>query len=55
MGNPGGTTGKEHGLLITFRVPISAASAMGIGWSNQGVVTIRGDYWLPSIGVGIHF
>ena len=25
----------------TFRVPISAASAMGISWSNQGVVTIR--------------
>ena len=25
----------------TFRVPISAASDMGISWSNQGVVTIR--------------
>ena len=27
---------------MTFRVPISAASVMGISWSNQGVVTIRG-------------
>ena len=27
---------------ITFRVPISAASVMGISWSYQGVVTIRG-------------
>ena len=26
---------------MTFRVPISAASVMGISWSNQGVVTIR--------------
>ena len=26
---------------ITFRVPISAASDMGISRSNQGVVTIR--------------
>ena len=26
---------------ITFRVPISAASAMGISWGNQGVVTMR--------------
>ena len=27
---------------MTFRVPISAASVMGMGWGNQGVVTIRG-------------
>ena len=27
---------------MTFRVPISAASAMGISWSIQGVITIRG-------------
>ena len=27
---------------ITLRVPISAASVMGISWSYQGVVTIRG-------------
>ena len=27
---------------MTFRVPISAASDMGISWSNQGVVTMRG-------------
>ena len=27
---------------ITFRVPISAASAMGISSGNQGVWTIRG-------------
>ena len=30
---------------ITFLVPSSAASAMGISWSNHGVVTMRG---LPS-------
>ena len=28
--------------VMTFRVPISAASVMGISWSYQGVVTIRG-------------
>ena len=27
---------------ITFRVPTSAASVMGISWSYQGVVTMRG-------------
>ena len=27
---------------ITFRVPVSAASAMVISWSNHGVVTILG-------------
>lgn len=27
---------------MTLRVPISAASAMGMGFSNQGVDTIRG-------------
>ena len=27
---------------MTFRVPISAASVMGMGSENQGVVTIRG-------------
>ena len=32
---------------MTFRVPTSAASAMGISWSNQGVVTIRSSS--PSI------
>ena len=26
---------------MTFRVPTSAASDMGISWSNQGVVTMR--------------
>ena len=28
--------------VMTFRVPISAASVMGMGWSYQGVVTILG-------------
>ena len=28
---------------MTFRVPISAASVMGISRSNHGVITIRGD------------
>ncbi len=32
---------------MTFRVPISAASVMGISWSYQGVVTMRG--WSSSI------
>ena len=33
--------------VMTFWVPSSAAWVMGISWSIQGVVTIRG--WSPSI------
>ena len=28
---------------MTFRVPSSAASVMGISWSYHGVITMRGD------------
>ena len=37
------TTAMVECSEITFRVPISAASVMGMGWSNQGVVTILGS------------
>jgi hypothetical protein len=36
------TTPTVECSWMTFRVPISAASAMGISWSIQGVMTIRG-------------
>ena len=36
------TTATVECSSITFRVPISAASAMGISRSDQGVITIRG-------------
>ena len=38
---------------MTFRVPSSAASVIGISWSYQGVITIRGDrssYWPTAPG-----
>ena len=36
------TTPMVQCSAMTLRVPISAASVMGISWSNQGVVTMRG-------------
>ena len=37
------TTPTVEWSVMTLRVPISAASVMGISWSNQGVMTMRGD------------
>ena len=39
--------------VMTFWVPYSAAWVMGISWSNQGVVTIRGcspSSWPRALG-----
>lgn len=36
------TTPTVEWSVMTLRVPISAASVMGISWSNHGVMTMRG-------------